>query len=34
MDFAMTKTPLQKNHDNVDQDQFLTILTREDAFSS
>ncbi|WMT73314.1 molybdopterin biosynthesis protein [Bradyrhizobium sp. Ash2021] len=29
----MTKTPLQKNHDNVDQDQFLTILTREDALA-
>src|SRR5260370_102447 len=33
MDFAMTKTPLQKNHDHVDQDQFLTILTREDALA-
>ncbi|SIO29030.1 molybdopterin molybdochelatase [Bradyrhizobium erythrophlei] len=33
MDSRMTKTPLQKNHDNVDQDQFLTILTREDALA-
>ena len=27
----MTNAPLPKNRDNVDQDQFLTILSREDA---
>ena len=31
MDFGMTKTPLPKIPDPVDQDQFLTILSREDA---
>src|ERR1700731_3906471 len=29
----MTNAQLPKNHDNVDQDQFLTILSREDAIA-
>jgi molybdenum cofactor synthesis domain-containing protein len=29
----MSNTPLSKNPDNVDQDQFLTILSREDALA-
>src|SRR5260221_5885008 len=31
--FRMSKTPLPKNSDNTDQDQFLTILSREDALA-
>jgi molybdenum cofactor synthesis domain-containing protein len=33
MDSRMTQTPLPKNRDHVDQDQFLTILSREDALA-
>src|ERR1700722_18634899 len=29
----MTNVPVPKNRDSVDQDQFLTILSREDAFA-
>ena len=29
----MTNAPIPKNHDSVDQDQFLTILSREDALA-
>src|ERR1700704_5041015 len=31
MSSEMTNAPIPKNHDSVDQDQFLTILSREDA---
>src|ERR1700712_5514115 len=31
--FCMSKTPLPKNPDNTDQDQFLTILSREEALA-
>ena len=33
MDFAMTTTHQPKNRDSLDQDQFLTILSREDALA-
>ena len=33
MSSEMTNAPIPKNHDSVDQDQFLTILTREDALA-
>jgi molybdenum cofactor synthesis domain-containing protein len=33
MDFGMTQTPQPKNRDSLDQDQFLTILSREDALA-
>src|SRR3954469_21717672 len=33
LDFRMSKTPLPKNRDDVDQDQFLTILSREEAMA-
>jgi molybdenum cofactor synthesis domain-containing protein len=33
MDFEMTQTPQPKNRDSLDQDQFLTILSREDALA-
>jgi molybdenum cofactor synthesis domain-containing protein len=33
MNFAMTNTPQPKNRDGLDQDQFLTILSREDALA-
>jgi molybdenum cofactor synthesis domain-containing protein len=33
MSADMTKSPLPKNRDSVDQDQFLTILSREDALA-
>lgn len=33
MDFAMTTTPQPQNRDSLDQDQFLTILSREDALA-
>ena len=32
MSFGMTNTPLPKDRD-IDQDQFLTILSREDALA-
>src|ERR1700712_3466334 len=31
--FCMSKTPLPKNPDNTDQDQFLTVLSHEDALA-
>src|SRR5258705_9625836 len=33
MSSEMTNAPIPKNHDSVDQDQFLTILSREDALA-
>ena len=33
MSSGMSNTPLSKNPDNLDQDQFLTILSREDALA-
>ena len=33
MSSEMTNAPIPKNHDSVDQDQFLTILSREDALT-
>ena len=33
MDSRMTNTPQSKNRDSLDQDQFLTILSREDALA-
>ncbi len=33
MDFPMSNTPQPKNLDAIDQDQFLTILSREDALA-
>src|SRR5258708_27438636 len=33
MSSEMTNAPIPKNHDGVDQDQFLTILSREDALA-
>src|SRR5712691_5999959 len=33
MSSEMTNVPIPKNHDSVDQDQFLTILSREDALA-
>ena len=33
MDSRMTNKAAPKNHDNPDQDQFLTVLSREDALA-
>src|SRR6266702_3195521 len=33
MSSEMTNAPIPKNHDSADQDQFLTILSREDALT-
>jgi molybdopterin biosynthesis enzyme len=33
MSSEMTNAPIPKNYDSVDQDQFLTILSREDALA-